>query len=172
MHMTNSNRVTVFGVALLLIVASLSYSFLPVMASAGQGTFALDLTGHSLNGNLQNAIVKTDSVSMNMILNGNIQTSIGQVPITANGVWVGTRNGTKLSGSIQDVSGTVHACFLFWCGQATFIGQGEWSGTLNSTQGTGVFDGTITFTSSDFTQIHLGQPAPITGTWTADFQLT
>lgn len=170
--MTNSKRVTVFGVALLLIVASLSYSFLPVMASAGQGTFALDLTGYSLNGNLQNAIVNATSVSMNMILNRNIQTSIGQVPITASGVWVGTRNGSSLSGLIQDVSGTVHACFLFWCGQATFIGQGEWSGTLASTQGTGVFDGTITITSSDFSQIQLDQPASITGTWAADFQLT
>jgi hypothetical protein len=171
MHMTNMNRVTILGVAFLLIVASLSYSFLPVMASTGEGTFALDLTGYSLNGNLQNAVLKTTSVSMNMILNGNIQTSIGQVPITASGVWVGTRNGSRLSGLIQDVSGTVHACFLFWCGKATFIGQGEWSGTLTSTQGTGAFDGTITFTSSDFTQIQLNQPAPITGTWTADFQL-
>ena len=170
--MTNSNRVAIFGVALLLIVASLSYSFLPVMASGGEGTFALDLTGYSLNGNLQNAIVNVNSVSMNMILNGNLQTSIGQVPITATGLRVGTVNGTNLSGSIQDVSGTVYACFLFWCGQATFIGQGEWSGTLTSTQGTGVFDGTITFTRSDFCQIQLNEPAPITGTWTAEFQLT
>jgi len=170
--MTNSNRVAIFGVALLLIVASLSYSFLPVMASGGQGTFALDLTGYSLNGNLQNAIVNSNSVSMNMILNANLQTSIGQIPITASGLWVGTVNGTNLSGSIQEVSGTVYDCFLFWCGQATFIGQGEWSGTLTSTQGTGVFDGTITFTSSDFSQIQLNQPAPISGTWTADFQLT
>jgi len=170
--MTNSNRFAIVGVALLLIVASLSYSFLPVMASSGQGTFALNLTGYSLNGNLQNAIVNTNSVSMNMVLNGNIETSIGPVPITASGLWVGTRNGTSLSGIIQDVSGTVYACFLFWCGTATFIGQGEWSGTLTSTQGTGNFDGTITFTSSDLPQVQLNQPAPITGTWTADFQLS
>jgi hypothetical protein len=109
---------------------------------------------------------------MNMVLNGNIETSIGPVPITASGLWVGTRNGTSLSGIIQDVSGTVYACFLFWCGTATFIGQGEWSGTLTSTQGTGNFDGTITFTSSDLPQVQLNQPAPITGTWTADFQLS
>ena len=172
MNMTNSNRVAVFGVALLLIVASLSYSFLPVMASGGQGTFALDLTGYSLSGNLQNAIVDGSSVSMSMALNGNIETSIGQVPIVASGLWVGTLNGTNLSGTIQEVSGTVYACFLFWCGQANFIGQGEWSGTLNSAQGTGVFDGTITFTSSDFSQIQLNQPAPISGTWTTDFQFT
>jgi hypothetical protein len=157
---------------MLLMVAFLSYSFLPVMASTGQGTFALDLTGYSLNGNLQNAILNTNSVSMNMVLNANLQTSIGQIPITASGLWVGTVNGTSLSGSIQDVSGTVYACYFFWfCGTATFIGQGEWSGTLSSTQGTGVFDGTITFTSSDIPQIQLNQPAPISGTWTADFQL-
>ena len=169
--MRNLNRVTAF-VALLLIVASLSYSFLPVMASAGQGAFVLNLTGYSLNGNLQNAIINTNSVSMNMILNDNIQISISQVPITANGVWVGTLNGTNLSGSIQNVSGTVNVCFLFWCGQASFIGQGEWSGTLNSTQGSGAFEGTVTFTSSDISQIHVNQPAPITGTWNANFQLS
>ena len=169
--MMHLNRITVFGVALLLIVASLSYSFLPVMASSGQGTFALDLTGYSLNGDLQNAVVNTNSVSMNMVLNGNLQTSIGQIPITASGLWVGTRNDSSLSGSIQEVSGTVYACYLFWCGQAHFIGYGEWSGTLTSTQGSGVFDGTITFVSSDFSQIQLNQPAPISGTWTADFQV-
>lgn len=171
--MTSFNRVTLFGVALLLLVASLSYSFLPVMASGGEGTFALDLTGYSLNGNLENAIINGNSVSMNMALNGVLQTSVGQIPITASGLWLGTRNSSSLSGSIQEVSGTVYACYLlFWCGTASFVGQGEWSGTLTSTQGTGVFDGTITFTSSDFSQIQLNQPAPISGTWTADFQLT
>lgn len=169
--MTNLNRVAAFCVTFLLIVASLSYCFLPVMATAGQGSFELDLTGYSLNGSLENAILKTTSASMNMILNGDIQTSISQIPITASGVWIGVQNGTKLSGIIRDVSGTVHACFLFWCGKATFIGQGEWSGTLTSIHGAGTFDGTISFTSSDFTQIQLNQPAPITGTWTADFQL-
>ncbi len=87
----------------MLLVATLSYSFLPVMASAGEGTFALDLTGYSLNGNLENAVVNGNSVSMNMILNGNLQTSIGQIPITASGLWVGARNGSILSGSIQEV---------------------------------------------------------------------
>lgn len=170
--MTNSNRVIVFGVAL-LIVASLSYSFLPVMAqSGGQGTLTLNLSGYALDGNLQNAIIQTNSVSMNMVVNTEMQISISQVPITANGVWVGTLNGTNLSGLIQNVSGTVKVCFLFWCGQALFVGQGEWSGTLNSTQGSGAFEGTVTFTSSSISQIHVNQPAPITGTWNADFQLS
>ena len=87
----------------MLLVATLSYSFLPVMASTGEGTFALDLTGYSLNGNLENAIVNGNSVSMNMALNGVLQTSMGQIPITASGLWVGARNGSSLSGSIQEV---------------------------------------------------------------------
>ena len=156
----------------MLIVASLSYAFSPVLANSGEGTFAMDLSGNTLNGNLQNAIIKSNSVSLNMILNGYVQTSIGPVPISANGIWVGARNGTLLTGTIQDVTGTVHMCILFWCGQAAFIGQGQWSGTLTSTDGTGTFDGTVTFISSDFSQIHLNQPAPVSGSWNADFQVT
>jgi hypothetical protein len=142
------------------------------MATPGVGAFALNLSGQTLNGSLENAIVKSDSVSLNMILNGNIPTSLGQVPVTANGIWVGSRNGTSLTGTIQDVSGTVSMCILFWCGHASFIGQGHWSGTLNGTVGSGSYDGTITFVSSDFSQIHTNMPAPISGTWNADFQQT
>jgi hypothetical protein len=170
--LTTVKRVISFAAALLLIAASVSYSFYPVMATPGVGAFALDLSGTTLNGNLENAIVKSDSVSMNMILNGNIPTSLGQVPVTANGIWTGNRNGTSLTGTIQNVSGIVNMCILFWCGTATFIGQGEWKGNLTVTEGTGVFEGTITFTSSDFSQIHTNQPAPISGTWNADFQVT
>ena len=158
-------------IGLLLIASSLSYAFSPVLADPGEGTFAMNLSGNTLNGNLQNAIIKSNSVSLSMILNGYVQTSIGPVPIAANGVWVGTRNGTTLTGAIQDVTGTVHMCILFWCGQAAFVGQGQWRGTLASTDGTGTFDGTVTFISSDFSQIHLNQPAPVSGTWNASFQL-
>jgi hypothetical protein len=170
--LSTAKRMIIFAAAVLLIAASVNSSFHPVMATQGGGAFALDLNGYTLNGNLENAVVKANSVSMNMVLNGNIPTSFGQVPVTANGIWVGSRNGTSLTGTIQDVSGTLNMCFLFWCGKATFIGQGEWKGTLSATDGTGVFDGTITFTSSDFSQIHLNQPAPISGTWNADFQQT
>jgi len=169
--MVLGRRITVL-IGVLLIVASLSYAFSPVLADPGNGTFAMNLGSSTVNGNLQNAIIQSNSVSLSMILNGYVQTSIGPVPITANGMWVGLRNGTLLSGDIQDVTGTVHMCILFWCGQATFVGQGQWAGTLASTEGAGTFEGTVTFISSDFSQIHLNQPAPVSGTWSAEFQLT
>ena len=168
---TSGRRIEILA-ALFLIVASLTYAFAPALASPGQGTFSMTISNTTLNGSLQNTVIQADSVSMNMVLNGNLQTSFGQVPITTNGIWVGTRNGTQLNGTIQDVTGTIHLCFLFWCGQANFIGQGVWNGNLTSTTtGAGSFDGTITFTSSDFSQIHLNEPAPVSGTWNAEFQL-
>ena len=170
--LSHVKRLMTLTAALLLLAAAVSSSLHPVMATQGAGAFTLNLTGYTLNGNLENAMVKANSVSMNMILNGNIPTSLGQVPVTTNGIWIGSRNGTSLTGTIQDVSGTINMCMLFWCGKATFTGQGEWKGNLTATEGTGVFEGTITFTSSDFSQIHLNQPAPISGTWNADFQQT
>ncbi len=168
-----SGRRTEILAAMLLIVASLTYALAPAFASPGQGSFSMTISNTTLNGDLENTVIKADSVSMSMSLNGNLQTSIGQVPITASGIWVGSRNGTGLTGTIQDVTGTVHMCFLFWCGQASFVGQGVWNGNLaTTTNGAGNFDGSITFTSSDFSQIQLNQPAPVSGTWNADFQLT
>jgi len=170
--MSRGRRVELL-VALFLIVASLTSAFSPALATPGQGTFSMTISQTTLNGNLVNTVINANSVSMSMVLNGNLQTSIGQVPITANGNWAGTRNGTALSGTIQDVTGTVHMCLLFWCGQAAFVGQGTWNGNLTTTNaGAGTFEGTITFTSSDFSQIHLNEPAPVSGTWNAEFQLS
>ena len=170
--MTGGRRVELL-LALFLIVASLTTVFSPALATAGQGSFSMTISQTTLNGDLVNSVINADAVTMGMVLNGNLQTSIGQVPITANGNWVGVRNGTGLNGTIQDVTGTVHLCFLFWCGQAQFVGQGTWVGTLTTTStGSGTFEGTITFTSSDFSQIHLNEPAPVSGTWNAEFQLT
>jgi len=165
-------RIELFA-AVLLIIASLTGAFLPASASPGQGTFSITISQSTLNGDLVNTAIKADSVSMNMVLNGDLSTSVGQVPITANGVWVGLRNGDALNGTIQDVTGTLHFCILFWCGQAAFVGGGTWNGNLTSTStGGGSFQGTITFVSSDFSQIHLNEPAPVSGTWNAEFQLT
>ena len=158
--------------ALLLLLVLAGYPYAAAMADSGTGSFTIIVSGYAVNGNLQNVLMKPDgSVSMNMVLDGTISTSLGPIPITANGVWVGVRNGTTVSGTIQNVAGSANPCFLFWCGTATFQGQGQWSGNLtsNSTLGSGGFEGTITFTSSDFSQIPVGQPEPISGTWNADF---
>ena len=156
-----------------LIVASLTSVFSPALATPGQGTFSITISQNVLNGNLLNSVINGNAVTMSMVLNGNLQTNVGQVPITANGNWVGVQNGTELNGTIQNVTGSLQYCFLFWCGHAQFIGQGTWNGNLTATNmGAGTFEGTITFTSSDFSQIHLNEPAPVSGSWNAEFQLT
>jgi hypothetical protein len=168
--LTNINRFTAVVVLSLLAVTLGANSIASVSASPGQGSFVLVAQGYSVNGNLQNAVNVNNSVSMNMVLDGNVQTPIGAVPMTANGVWVGVVNGSEVSGTIQNVSGTAHICFLFWCGNANFVGEGKWSGTLASEQGSGGYSGTITFTSSDWSQIPVGKPQPVSGTWNAEFQ--
>jgi len=169
--MTHGRRIELSAV-LLLIVVSVTNIFSPALANPGQGIFSMIISQTTLAGNLDDAVINGNAVTMSMVLNGNLQTSIGQVPISANGNLVGTRNGTGLTGTIQGVTGTVHFCFLFWCGQAQFIGQGIWNGNLTTTTtGSGTFQGTIEFTSSDFSQIHLNEPAPVSGTWTAEFQI-
>ena len=168
--MVNVKFVTASSVLLLLLVLA-AYPFSAVMADSGTGSFTIVLSGYAINGDLQNVVVKPDgSISMNMVLDGTVSTSFGPIPITANGIWVGVRNGTTVSGAIENVAGAANPCFLFWCGTATFVGQGRWSGTLtaNSTLGSGGFEGTITFTSSDFPQLPVGQPQPISGTWNAN----
>jgi hypothetical protein len=169
--MVNFKFVTGF-VSVLLLIVIFSYSASMVMADSGAGSFTLVVSGYSINGNLQNVVVNPDgSISMNMLLDGTVQTSLGPVPITANGVWVGTQNGYTVSGTIQGVSGSANFCYWFWCGTANFVGQGQWGGSLspNSNIGSGGFQGTITFTSSDFSEIPVGQPQPISGTWNAVF---
>ena len=155
-----------------LFLVLFTYPMGAAMADSGAGSFTLMVSGYAINGNLQNVVINPDgSISMNMVLSGSVSTPYGSIPITANGAWVGTQNGSTVSGTIQDVSGSANFCYWFWCGTANFVGQGQWSGTLspNSNIGSGGFQGTITFTSSDFSEIPVGQPQPITGTWNAVF---
>jgi len=140
----------------------------PVYATEGQGSLQLILQGYgSVNGQLLDAAIHPDdSISVEMIVNNQMQTSYGSFPVTANGVWTGFSNGTSVSGSIQNVTGKVQV-FL---SNANFVGSGEWSGSLNGTFAAGTFGGTITFTNSpDTQQIPQNQAIPTTGTWNATF---
>jgi len=108
---------------------------------------------------------------MTMTLNAQIQTQIGLIPMSATGIWIGSVNGTRVTGTIQDVAGSVSACVLFTCGSSVFVGQGQWLGTLNNgSNASGTLTATITFTSSSFSQVPLGKPQPVSGTWNANLQ--
>ena len=158
-----------FCLALLLVFAPVT-----VYAQSSQtgGSFAFTLQGYTVQGQLSNAVIHPDnSVSLTMTLDDRLETSIGAIPINGNGEWSGTVNGTALSGTIRNVSGSIQACYLiFFCGYANFVGSGTWTGTLSSGLGTGTFSGFITFTSSSFSQVPLNRPIPVSGNWSSVFQ--
>jgi len=140
-------------------------------AAQSVGSLQLNLGNQQISGQLTNLKVANGTVSMIMTLNTQIQTQIGPIPITATGVWIGSINGTTVTGTIQSVTGNVDACVLFMCGTSEFIAQGQWTGTINNnSNASGAFTATLTFTSSSFSQVPLNKPEPISGTWNANLQ--
>jgi len=160
----------------ILFCLGLLLTFLPAAVYAQSqptiGSFAFTLQGYTVQGQLSNAVIHSDnSVSMTMSVDDSLQTPIGAVPINGNGDWTGMVNGTAVSGTIQNVSGSIQVCyFLFFCGTANYAGNGTWTGTLSADNGSGTFTGFITFTSSSISQIQLNQPIPISGNWSSNFQ--
>lgn len=156
--------------AAVVIVVSILGS-VSVGAVTGEGTLQLSVSGYGdVQGMLSEATIFPNStVSMIMTVNDQMQTSYGAVPITATGLWKGVSNGLEVSGSIQNVAGKAHICALFLCGDANFIGQGEFAGSLDASNATGTFQGTITFTDSPVSQVPVNQPMTISGSWSADF---
>ncbi len=149
-----------------LLMPAIFYYARPVYATPDQGSLQLILQDYgSVNGQLLDAAIHPDnSITMEMIVNNQMQTSYGSFPVTAKGIWTGLSNGTSVSGSIQNVTGKVQV-FL---SNANFVGNGEWTGSLNGTLAAGTFGGTITFTSSpNPQQIPQNQAIPSTGTWNA-----
>ena len=143
----------------------------PVSSTGGSFQLKFGLAGvwtGTLTGELQNAAIQpNNSVSMTMILNNQIQTSIGPVQITANGMLNGVKSGSTLTGTIQGMVGKVSALGL----SGSFVGQGQWTGSLNGSHGTGTITGTVTFTNSPVPQIPTNQPYPVSGTWDSDFSI-
>jgi hypothetical protein len=168
LHIQSPSKIIVSLAVLSLLIPFVACT--PVSASGG--TLQLTFQGYgTVPGELQNTIIyPNNSVSMIMNINDQMQTSYGPVQITSSGTWIGLRNGSTLSGQIQDVVGKAQIC-IFLCGGADFVGQSHWVGLLNGTRGTGTFEGTMTFTSSPVPQIPTGQPFPMSGTWSADFEM-
>ncbi len=163
---------TVTLLALALVLTSLPV--LQAQSVGGTGSFAFTLNGYTVQGQLVNTAIHHDkSVTLTMTIDSTMSTSAGNVPISGRGDWYGVANATSLSGTIQNVQGTARVCILFFfCGNANYVGQGTWEGTLSNGQGTGTFQGTITFTSSPVSQIPVNRPIPVSGTWSSNFQLT
>jgi hypothetical protein len=158
----------------LMLVLFVLPTALYAQAGTGMGSFTFTLSNYAVQGQLGNAVIRNDnSVTLTMTVSSDIQTSVARVPISGSGEWYGRANATSLSGTIQNVNGNARICMLyFFCSDANYIGQGTWTGTLSGSQGTGTFQGTITFTSSPIPQIPVNQPIPISGTWSSNFQLS
>jgi hypothetical protein len=161
---------TIMAAAILSLLIPLA-AFAPVAAAGGSFQLKFGLAGvwtGTLPGELQNGVIQSDnSVSMTMVFNDQIQTSIGPVQVTINGVLNGVKSGSSLSGTIQGMVGKVSAMGL----SGDFVGQGQWNGSLAGSHGTGTMTGTITFTNSPVPQISTNQPYPISGTWDSDFSI-
>jgi hypothetical protein len=158
-------------VVIAIILVFLSQMSSPVHAS-GTGSVLLQIQGYgTIHGQLQNATIQADnSTTMTMTVNDQIQTAQGSFPVQANGTWYGVRNGSSISGAIRDIAGKINICILLSCGYAEFIGQGNWTGSLDtSSNGSGNFTATITFTKSPYAQIPTGQSIPTYGSWMASF---
>ena len=156
----------------MVILASLWVSGVQGQSTAQTGSVIFTLAGYEIQGQLTNAIISSKTVTMGMSVDYVANTTLGQVPVTGSGEWYGEVNGTILSGIIYNVKGTVRVCYVFFCGNANYVGYGTWAGTLSNQgqEGDGTFRSVIIFTSSDVPRIPLNQPIPISETWNATFQ--
>ncbi len=135
------------SIAVLFLMSSIAL-LTPVAAAGGPIQFTVQGYG-TVRGQLENAVIQpNNTISINMLVNDQLQTSQGKFPIFARGIWNGIRNGSTLSGDIRDVTGKMQICILFACNDANFVGEGHWTGSLNATHATGNYIGTITFTNS------------------------
>jgi len=163
-------RKMIIAAAILSLLLPLA-AFAPVSATGGSFQLKFGLAGvwtGTLPGELQNGVIQSNnSVSMTMVLNDQIQTSIGPVQVTINGMLNGVKSGTALTGTIQGMVGKVSAMGL----SGNFVGQGQWNGSLAGSHGTGTMTGTVTFSNSPLPQISTNQPYPISGTWDSDLSI-
>lgn len=156
---------------ILVLFAQLSSG---ALAQTGSGTVTIQIQGYgTIHGQLQNAAIDgNNNVAMSMAVSDQMQTSQGTFPIVATGNWVGALNNSSLTGNINDIKGKVTICTMF-CGDVDFVGQGNWSGQIDTSQnGSGFETGTITVTSSPYPQIPPGQTMPFSGSWSVSFPST
>ena len=162
-------RIVIMAMILLLLAQT---NPLVQSASTGTGSVLLRIPGYgTIHGQLENATIhESNAIAMTMTVNDQIQTAQGSFPIQATGNWDGVRNGSAVSGAIRNVRGKIHICIIFSCNDADFLGQGNWTGQLDtSMNANGNLSVAITFTSSPYPQIPQGQSTPTQGSWTASF---
>jgi hypothetical protein len=147
----------------LLLLLSSALLF-PSVSATTTGSITIQVQNYgTFRGQLQDATIQSNgTATMLMVVNDQVQTSIGTFPVQATALLRGVRNAGSVSGAFQDFTGSV--------GDAKFTGQGNWAGTLTSpTSGNGSFTGTITITSSPYPPLPPGSTVPISGSWVSTF---
>jgi len=140
--------------------------------STGTGSVLLQIPGYGMiHGQLENATIhESNAIAMTMTVNDQFQTAQGSFPIQATGSWDGVRNGSGVSGAVRNVNGKIHICIFLYCNNVDFVGQGNWSGLLDtSMNANGNFTVAAAFASSPYQQIPAGQSIPMQGSWSASF---
>ena len=159
--------------SLLLLVSLLFLSgVVAVSSDSGSGSFTFTVDGYVVTGVLTGAAIGHGGpVQMLMSIDQTISTSYGTVHVTGNGIWSGETDFNSINGVIENVAGTAQACAVLYCQSADFTGNGTWGGSLawNSAaglQGSGTFEGTLSFTGQQTNQTRSVQ---VSGNWTASF---
>jgi len=160
-------------ILLILIIFLVTHPLTTFVFSESGDSFQLAInvkdTFATFAGILTNVVIQPDnSTSMRLVSNYRLQTARGTFPLNATGTLVGMRNGSSLSGLIQNLVGK--ACVL-QCFDFDFVGDGQWSGTLNQGHAEGILQGKVIFVSSPMKEVPQGLPASFSGTWVADFQI-
>ena len=154
-----------FIVASVVLLLSISSS-ISATGNAATGSFTITIQGYSITGTLTDLTGHQSDVKLLMSIDQTISISMGTVHIVGSGIWTGTLTDTMITGSIDQVTGKVHACALLSCQDANFTGSGTWAGNVEALpsglpEGSGTFQATLNFQSPN-----PPTEVPVSGNWT------
>lgn len=153
--------------SIVLLLSTLNSALMT--ANPATGTLTMSVMGYTVTGALMDVTGHQSGVKLLMSIDQSFSTTSGNVHIVGNGVWNGETADSLIAGSIDNVTGLVHACVLFVCQDVNFTGSGNWTGTVSvssgSPQGSGRFQCTLTFNPN------LKPPSTVSGTWTSTLNI-
>jgi len=137
-------------------------------AYAATGNFTISIEGYVVAGTLTDVTGHQSGLKLLMSIDRSVSTTSGSIHLVGSGVWNGDVKGSFILGSIDNVTGFVHACVSLACEDATFEGSGNWTGTLTGSsglpQGSGTFQATLHSSNASNT-------IPVSGNWTSSLNI-
>lgn len=163
------SRFSISVLTSVVLLLSISNSALTT-GNPATGSFTISIQGHAFTGALTDVTGHQSGVKLLMSVDQTFSTTTGIVHIVGNEVWNGETTDSIIVGSIDDVSGSVHACVQFVCEDTTFTGSGNWTGTVavsyGSPQGSGTFQITL-----NFANLNPPSTVPVSGNWTSSLNI-